>query len=115
LGASTITYTPAANFIGGDRFSFTISDGRGGETTNDMVILVSDATLPTRNLVSVTATGTSYIVRFAGVPGRTYELQRSPDQTTWTAVANVVVPAHGIAQYEDVTNQSPAFYRAVAP
>ena len=30
LDAGLVTYIPATNFIGADRFSYTVSDGRGG-------------------------------------------------------------------------------------
>ena len=39
----TVTYTPRRNFRGLDRFTYTISDGRGGTDTADVWVLVINA------------------------------------------------------------------------
>jgi hypothetical protein len=38
---STVTYTPAAGFVGGDSFSYTISDGQGGSASSTVSITVT--------------------------------------------------------------------------
>ncbi len=40
-GDSTLTYTPNANFNGGDAFTYTISDGNGGSDTATVTVTVS--------------------------------------------------------------------------
>lgn len=40
----TVTYTPASGFSGSDRFSYTLSDGKGGSTTGSVSITVTSAT-----------------------------------------------------------------------
>src|SRR6185369_696532 len=37
-GGSAVTYTPAANFFGGDSFTYTVSDGNGGTDTATVTV-----------------------------------------------------------------------------
>ena len=55
--------------------------------------------------------------RFAGIPGRTYELQRATSISgPWSSLAMIVCPVHGIMEYEDTSPPMPtAFYRTVVP
>ncbi len=43
----TVTYTPAAGFVGTDAFTYTIGDGRGGTATGTATVAVSAATTTT--------------------------------------------------------------------
>jgi len=54
-------------------------------------------------------------VRFAGIPGVTYSVQRSSDQSTWSSAGTYVVPETGIAEFTDSTPapQPPYYYRTV--
>ena len=60
------TYTPAANFIGADSFTYTVSDGHGGTATATVTLTVADvaptasgdtATTPANHAVSGTLAG----------------------------------------------------------
>ena len=116
LSGGFVTYTPLAGFTGLDRFSFTVSDGRGGFDTGEVQVLVVSGTLPGLNQVSISATANGVLIRFAGIPGRTYQLQRAPTVTgPWGALTTAVAPLHGIIQYVDVNPPSPSFYRTVVP
>lgn len=117
LTSSNIIYAPLPGFVGVDRFSFSLDDGRGGVTPVAVEILVVSGNLPSANQVSLVATpGGGYQIRFAGVPGSTYQVQRSTDLNTWTTLATVVAPLHGIIEYEDAAPPQPAaFYRTIAP
>ena len=56
-------------------------------------------------------------LRFAGIPGRSYDVQRAPAvDGPWTTLATLVAPLHGIIEHLDA-NPPPgaAFYRTVAP
>ena len=73
--------------------------------------------LPSLNQVTITPTPNGYLIRFAGIPGYSYKLQRSPTVAgPWTTITTQTAPLHGIIQYEDV-NPPPGtgFYRTVAP
>lgn len=43
LGDGTVRYTPAADFAGADEFSYTISDGQGGQATASVAVTVTDS------------------------------------------------------------------------
>ena len=43
---STVTYTPALGFVGTDAFTYTITDGRGGEATATVTVVVNEVIPP---------------------------------------------------------------------
>ncbi len=55
-------------------------------------------------------------VDFRGIPGRSYEVQRSTDLTNWTVLATIVAGPTGAVSY---TDESPpegnGFYRLRRP
>ena len=116
LAGNSVTYTPLTNFTGVDRFTFVVSDGRGGMTTAAVEIFVASGNLPSMNQVSITPTDLGFLIRFAGVPGRTYQIQRSTDLITWSPLVTLVAPLHGIMEYEDTNPPAgTGFYRTVVP
>jgi hypothetical protein len=115
LTSTNVMYTPVSNFSGNDRFSYTIGDGHDNTATAQVEIFVSNGNLPSANVVILTTVPGGYRIRFAGIPGLTYNIQRAPVVTgPWTTLSTVVAPAHGIIEYTD-TNAPPAqaFYRTV--
>ena len=116
LSNNVVIYAPPSGFSGLDQFTYTISDGRGGSATGQVEVLVVSGSLPGQNQVSLTPTPGGLLIRFAGVPGRSYALQRSTDLILWTPLTTVVAPAHGIIQYTDPNPPQPmAIYRTVIP
>lgn len=111
------TYTPPSGFSGTDSFSFVVRDSRGGVASGTMVVLVVSGALPASNQVLLAPRpGGGWLMRFAGVPGRAYHIQRAttlgpPD---WTTIATVTAPPHGIIEFEDATVLPSAFYRTAA-
>ena len=101
-----------------DRFTFTIGDGRGGTGSAIVEVLVVSGSLPGQNLVSLTPTAGGYLLRFAGIPGQSYEIQRTPTlvPANWSTLGTFVAPLHGIIEYEDANPPQPtAFYRTTTP
>src|SRR5262249_36881672 len=49
-GQTSVTYTPAASFIGSDSFTYTVSDGAGGSATATVSVTVQAPPRVTRNL-----------------------------------------------------------------
>ena len=116
LGGGKVTYMPVPAFVGTDRFSYTISDGRGGTATADVEVLVVSGSLPSLNQVSLIPTPNGFLIRFAGIPGELYGIQRAPSVTgPWTTITTQTAPLHGIIHYEDVNPPvGSGFYRTVA-
>jgi hypothetical protein len=79
-------------------------------------VFVASGDLPSLNLVLLTPSPNGYLVRFAGVPGRSYDIQRATNVSgPWTTLVTAVAPLHGIIEYEDTQPPQPAaFYRTVA-
>ena len=117
LAGGNATYTPQPAFTGIDRFSYTISDGRGGEATANVEIFVSAGALPADNSMTVAVVGSEIRIRFAGVAGQAYQLQRNtslnPDD--WNTIDTRVAPLHGIVEFSDNANLPGAFYRVAKP
>ena len=117
LSGGFVFYTPLPAFIGNDLFTYTISDGRGGTATGNVEMYVSNSSLPGANQIAIQVLANGHVlVRFAGVPGRSYQVQRSPDLAVWTTLATQVAPAHGIIAFEDTAPpMGGAFYRIALP
>jgi hypothetical protein len=111
-----VVYTPPTGFTGVDRFTYTISDGRGGTASAEVEVFVASGSLPSLNQVSLTVGPQGVLVRFAGIPGRYYDLQRTTDLVNWVTLANLQAPLHGIIEYLDTNPPQPmGLYRTVAP
>lgn len=118
LTSTNVIYAPVPGFAGTDRFSYTIVDSFGGTATAQVEVLVAAGNLPSGNKVSLEVlAGGSVRVRFAGVPGRPYTVQRATDvQGPWMTADTLTAPLHGIIEYVDASPPQPtAFYRTTAP
>jgi len=117
--ATAITYTAVANFVGEDRFTYTVSDGRGGVSTATIIVEVSSADALTPNITGSYLAGGVFHVRFAGIPGLTYHIERTgslESPVTWSDIGTIVVPEDGQADFGD-TSPLPGsgFYRTASP
>jgi hypothetical protein len=97
-----------------DSFSYTISDGLLTATGTVNVTLLPDPTGRTFNIVSsVLDTNGHPVITFAGLPGYTYNVQRSANLTNWIVMLTTNAPEAGLFQFTDLNPSSPAFYRAI--
>jgi hypothetical protein len=118
LDATNITYTPAANYVGGDAFNYVISDGRGGTATGVVSVMVTSASAPSLNIASPpTIIGGHFQVGFAGIPGISYTMQFSSNVNgPWTTVTNITAPEGGVFEFVDpVPAAGNGFYRTTSP
>ena len=116
LRATTLTYTPPANYSGADAFDFTVSDGYGGTATAQVLVTVREYDSSATQLGLAAMSG-GWHFSFAGVAGRTYRVQRATSATgPWTDAASVVMPGAGVGTYDDTNPpEGTGFYRAVYP
>jgi len=91
--ASTVTYTPAANFHGTDSFAYTIGDGQGGSATATVSITVSSV-----NDVPVAANDSATTDEDAGVTVPVLGNDTDLDGDT-LAVTAVTQGAHGSVSF----------------
>jgi len=90
---SRIGYTPAAGFTGVDTFSYTVSDGRGGNATGAVTVTVggagaNSAPVPRDDVATASAGGSVLVPVLAN--------DMDPDGDT-LSIASVGTPAHGTA------------------
>lgn len=117
LTGDSITYTPVSGFVGADRFSFTVTDGKGGFATGSVDVVVVQTPASMLNLVSAQRVGDNYYFKFAGIPGRSYQIERAIEVTgPWTNIATVVAAPAGLTTFVDTNSPAgSAFYRTVYP
>jgi hypothetical protein len=61
---------------------------------------------------SFTLNGGAVSMTFAGIPGYTYNVQRSSDLSTWNTIWTTNAPPGGVFQFSDSAAPQPnAFYR----
>ena len=65
------------------------------------------------NAAKITVSGGNVLLTFAGIPGYSYQVQRSGDLLTWTTVATVAAQSSGLVTYTDQNPPSPSNYRAI--
>ena len=115
LSAGVVTYNPVANFVGTDSFTYTLEDNQGGTATGTVTVVVRAANSPSSNQISITSTPNGLLIRFAGIPGRTYGIERSVDSITWNGLGNAMAQSNGLIEFEDTSPPQGAIYRTVAP
>jgi hypothetical protein len=110
-----ISYTPVLNFIGADRVSYVIGDNRGGLNLGQLEVLVYPGNLAGLNILSVITVNGNPQLTFAGIPGRTYAIERAAAvDGPWTQVSTVVCDALGLTTYTDTNPPGgTSFYRTV--
>lgn len=116
FGANLI-YTPVPNYTGSDLFTYSVSDGRGGTATADVLVTVRDANDPAVNRISqVTVREWGILLQMTGVPGLDYTIERSTDLESWAAIAVITAPPSGAFEFTDPNPSSTqAFYRTTTP
>ncbi|MBS0658312.1 MAG: cadherin-like domain-containing protein [Verrucomicrobia bacterium] len=117
LAPNVVTYTPPGGFSGNDSFTYTVSDGRGGNATGTVSVTVRPANAPKLNIVSVTTSPSGTLVVGQGLPGFVYIIQSSDDlQSSWQNLSGpLTAGTNGRFEFLDTTQPPPTqrFYRAV--
>lgn len=113
LTASGITYLPPLDYLGPDSFSFTLTDVRGASAQAVIQVAVLPESGWETPAPSVTLQpGGSVQLQFFGVPGFSYQIQRSTDLQNWIILDTLVAPGSGALPYEDTAPPAGrAYYR----
>ena len=116
---------PASNINSNatDYFSYTISDGFAGGTTNGLIrIAVTDSNVgpPSSNLIVATVVSNGMLITFVGIPNYAYRVQRTTtlagESTGWTDLGTSTVNAGGNGAFTDTSPPSgQAYYRTTWP
>jgi hypothetical protein len=106
LGAGVVTYTPAANFVGTEAFTYTVEDGFGGSAVGTVTVNVAPTSYLSPTAVFPQANGTA-LVRFIGRARTEYVIQASLDGG-WETLGTVKATATGTVH---ITDPRPAIGR----
>lgn len=114
-----IIYSPAAGNTNVDSFTYTISDGRGAPVTGTVTVNVIADTTPSPNLTITNLGNGSYLIRFDGIPGRTYRIEYSDslEDPHWQTLGNGTADDVGRFQFIDAPpGTAPTrYYRSAYP
>jgi hypothetical protein len=117
LGATSLTYTPAAGFTGSDSFTVGISDGRGGFINGTVQVTVTGLIgNPVFDAKIGAGADGKVEALFPGTPGQEYVIERTTDllnPAAWSVIATVTAGDDGLIPLLDATPPATkAFYRA---
>lgn len=116
---SGVVYTPAAGFHGKDVFPITIRDSQNAAVSGFVTIIVSPPLSgggSGANPPVLTMADDSVAIRFQGIPGEEYVIQRSVDLVFWQTIHTKVADGTGTLEHVDLDPPSPtAFYRLNQP
>ena len=102
-------------FVGSDQFTYTISDGYPGGTATSTANVTVRLGKATSVFNYISRRSASVDLRGYGIPGHSYDIQKSSDSdfSTYIIVATVTAAANGIILYTDTnaTNHSLLSFR----
>jgi sugar lactone lactonase YvrE len=115
-----VTYVSAAGFDGEDSFTYVVDDQHGGQAQGLVQVRVRlpPDELSGNMLPPVVQPGGVVLLRFAGIPGRTYRVQRASrlNNPDWEVIGGATIDGAGFGMFWDA-NPPPwdRFYRTVFP
>jgi hypothetical protein len=103
----TLRFTPVANGNGSATITVTVNDGgvSNNIVTQTFTVTVNNTAQAPRVQIRVAA-NKQVVLTVTGQVGSTYNIQASPDLTTWTVIGTVVVPAGGSLDFTDTNAAS---------
>lgn len=102
LAAGAVTYTPLAGFSGDDAITYTVSDGRGGQASTNVAIVVGSSAAVGGELSSGTLSPGLFRMGFQGIPGCPYTIESATNMFgPWDPVTNMVTSPAGLLQFEE--------------
>jgi hypothetical protein len=114
INGTNVTYTSLSAFSGTDTFTYTVSDGYGGFSTNTVTVSVV-ANAGFNILSGPTFNGGIFQVSYQGIPYASYVLLSTPSLTppvTWTPVVTNTAGASGVITFSFTpSSQGAGFYR----
>jgi hypothetical protein len=120
--ANWIYYTNSVTPNAPDSFSYKVTDSRGCIGLGAVAIQV--VTNATGQGTTVVVSGSTATVGFAGIPGRSYQVQRSTNLVDWATLVTTNAPASGVFEWVDDFNDlnvppdpapTSAYYRLRVP
>jgi hypothetical protein len=122
MDADWIYYTNSVTPDVNDSFLYKVTDSRG--CVGVATVFVQVVQNETGQGTTVTVSNGVATVGFAGIPGRSYQVQRSTNLTDWVTLVTTNAPANGVFEWADDFNDlgvppadppSSAYYRLRVP
>ncbi len=117
LAGGVVFYQAPGSLAATDTFTYTVGDGTRTATGTVTVTVRPESEAPTQNILATALVGDAMQVTAAGIPGRSYRLQRAPSlasPVTWSDLgAPVAADALGQLVLTDPVPVSPGFYRVI--
>jgi subtilisin-like proprotein convertase family protein len=114
-----VFYTPPAGFTNADSFTYTITDGRGGNAVGTVTVAIKVDNSQSQNLTITDLGNGLFRINGDGISGYTYRLQYSdtiaPFDWQDMAGGSVTADSTGKFEYTDTTAGPTRFYRTVYP
>lgn len=114
-----VYFDPPANDGEPDAFQFRVRNAYGGEaeSTAEVIVITPASEGQSLNISGVTPSATNTLVRFAGIPGRAYDVQSTTNlvHTPWAKIGDVVIGAQGFVIFTDTNQPVGQFYRTARP
>ena len=116
LSGRWTTYVPPAGDDSPDYFTFRVQNAIGGwnEAQAEVLLLPpGDDDGPSQNLANITPSGPDILVRFIGIPGRSYDVQATTNlvDPDWTHVGSCQIGPQGFVVFTDVNPPGSRYYR----
>lgn len=110
-------YTPAAGYTNDDAFTYTIEDSHQAQSTATVTVRATIDAVPAPNLVLSDLGNGSYLLKFDGIPGKTYRIQYAESLPNWETLGSSTADDVGMFEFTDTPpSGTPArFYRSVYP
>ena len=119
LAGRWTTYTPPGDDDTADYFSFRIRNSIGGEAESlaEVRVLTPSAESQTMNISTLAPSASNTVVRFIGIPGRSYDVQSTTNlmATPWQKVGAITLGPQGHVLFTDTNAPAGQFYRTARP
>ena len=110
LSGNYIMFAPSAQIE--SSFTYSVADASATPLTSSALCTVS-VTNAVSGAKTITSSGNSVTITFAGYPGYNYIVERTSDlQGSWTVVDTRAAPAGGVWTITETPPYSPAYYRS---
>jgi hypothetical protein len=130
IASQRISYAPPVGFNDTDTFTYTVTDLSGLSATGTITVVVAPDGDPARMVLHIEDAPTPDLnnpsvihhykrITFAGIPGRTYQIQAASDlnRPTWTLLGTAAADSTGLYRFLDVDAESypRRFYGSSSP
>ena len=119
IAGDVVTYTSTPGFVGKDTWTYTLNGSSStGLTASVTMYVASSAHLYGANIIVSGVRDGHFWVRFAGVPGKTYDVESTADVVNgpWELLTRATAARNGLYEVVDTVHdpaQGQRYYRAV--